>query len=157
MEAIVFIKTPRPIILHEKYLVINKDCTLKIKALDCQLTSANAPSGMLSACNLPCPPFLSIEEQILYGSSVVFCLSSYTGLRIVTKPQWLHSKNSRLVPFKSKWQMELVKLWFIVISWIWVLRLSFRFRKRSSCVAISMSQSLWKGRNHASPKWKCWM
>src|SRR5882757_5550138 len=75
MEAIIFTKTPWPIISDEKYSMVDEDWQLAIEAQDRQRALAGAPVGAPSVCQLPGGPSLKINPQTREAVSVysVFC------------------------------------------------------------------------------------
>jgi hypothetical protein len=77
MEAIVFTKTPWPIISDEKYSMVDEAWQLAIEAQDRQRALAGAPVGAPSVCQLPGGPSLKIDPQTREAVSVysVFCAS----------------------------------------------------------------------------------
>jgi len=60
-------------------------------------------------------------------------------LEILTTPKHILSWNWRLVPFEDGWQMGQVQLLSVITGWIWALRLSFRWRLRSSSLMMVIS------------------
>jgi hypothetical protein len=64
MEAIVFAKTPWPILSDEKYSIVDQVWKLAIESQDGQWAFAGAPVGTPSLCQLPGGPFLKIDQQI---------------------------------------------------------------------------------------------
>jgi hypothetical protein len=77
MEAIVFTKTPWPIISDEKYWMVDETWKLAIKAQDRQRALAGAPVRTPSVCQLPGSPSLKIDLQPREALCVysVFCSS----------------------------------------------------------------------------------
>jgi len=75
MEAIVFTKTPWPIISDEKYSMVDEAWQLAIQAQDRQWALAGAPVGAPSVCQLPGGPSLIIDPQTRQAISVysIFC------------------------------------------------------------------------------------
>jgi len=63
MEAIIFTKTPWPIISDEKYSMVDEAWQLAIEAQDRQRALAGAPVGAPSVCQLPGGPSLKIDPQ----------------------------------------------------------------------------------------------
>jgi hypothetical protein len=61
IEAIVFTKTPWPIISDAKYLMVEEAWELAIEAQDRQHALAGAPVGTPSVCQLPGGPSLKID------------------------------------------------------------------------------------------------
>jgi hypothetical protein len=64
MEAIVFAKTPWPILSDEKYSIVDQVWKLAIESQDGQWAFASAPVGTPSVCQLPGGPFLKIDPHI---------------------------------------------------------------------------------------------
>ena len=77
MDAIVFTKTPWPIISDEMYWMVDEAWKLAIEAQDRQRALAGAPVGAPSVCQLPYGPSLTIDPQIREAVSVhsVSCFS----------------------------------------------------------------------------------
>jgi len=77
MEAIVFTKTPWPIISEEMYSMVDKAWLLAIEAQDRQWALTGAPVGVPSVCQLPGDSSLKMDPKIREGGSVysVFCFS----------------------------------------------------------------------------------
>jgi len=63
MEAIVFTKTPWPMISNQKYSMVDEVWKLAIEAQDCQRASAGAPVGTPSGCQLPGGPSVKTNPQ----------------------------------------------------------------------------------------------
>ena len=74
MEAIVFTKTPWPILSDEKYSMVEEAWKLAIEAQDRQRALAGAPVGTPSVCQLPGGPSLKIDPQTREAVSLEFCL-----------------------------------------------------------------------------------
>ena len=74
MEAIVFMKTPRPIVSNDKYSMVEEAWKLAIEAQDRQRALAGAPPGTPSVCQLPSGPSLKIDPQTREAVSFGFCL-----------------------------------------------------------------------------------
>ena len=74
MEAIVFTKTPSPILSSEKYLMGEQAWKLAIEALDHQRARAGAPVGTPSVCQLPGGPSLKMDPQTREDVSLEFRL-----------------------------------------------------------------------------------
>jgi len=91
MEAIVFTKTPWPIISDEKYSMVDEACQLAIEAQDRQWALAGAPVGTPNVCQLPGGPSLKIDPQTREAVSVnsVFC--SLIRLMMMLNPKNIHS------------------------------------------------------------------
>jgi len=83
-KAIVFTKTPCPIISDEKYSMVDEVWKLAIEAQDRQQALAGGPVGTPSVCQLPSGPSLKIDLQTREALSVnsVFCSS--IGLMMIT-------------------------------------------------------------------------
>jgi hypothetical protein len=77
MEAIMFTKTPWPIISDEKYSMVDEAWKLAIEAQVHQRALAGVPEGTQSVCQLPGGPSLKIDPQTREAVSVysVFCSS----------------------------------------------------------------------------------
>ena len=93
MEAIVFTKTPWPIISDEKYWMVDEAWKLAIEAQDRQRALAGAPVGTPSVCQLPGGPSLKIDPQTREAVCVypVFCSS--IGLLMILIPKNIDSWN----------------------------------------------------------------
>jgi len=91
MEAIVFTKTPWPIISDEKYLMVDETWQLAIEAQDRQRALAGAPVGAPSLCQLPGGPSLKIDPQTRGAVSVYSVFCSSIGLMMMLNPQNIHS------------------------------------------------------------------
>jgi hypothetical protein len=63
MEAIVFSKTPWPIISNKKYSMVDEAWQLAIEAQNRQPALAGAPVGAQSVCQLANGPSLIIDPQ----------------------------------------------------------------------------------------------
>jgi len=74
MEAIVFTKTPWPILSDDKYSMVEEAWKLAIEAQDRQGALAGAPAGTPSVCPLPSSPSLKINLQTREAVSLGFCL-----------------------------------------------------------------------------------
>jgi hypothetical protein len=74
LEAIVFTKTPWPILSNDKYSTVEEAWKLTIEAQDRQRALAGAPAGTPSVCQLPSSPFLKIDPQTREAVSIGFCL-----------------------------------------------------------------------------------
>ena len=59
------------------------------------------------------------------------------------------------MPFENAWQIGHVELLFIVIGWMWPLRMSFGSRSMSSYLMMLTSPRSSMIRSHSSHKWKC--
>jgi hypothetical protein len=77
MEAIVFTKTPWPIISDGKYSMVDEAWQLAREAQHHQRALAGAPVGTPSVCQLPGGPSLKIDSQTREAVNVfsVFCSS----------------------------------------------------------------------------------
>jgi len=91
MEAIVFTKTPWPIISDEKYSMVDKAWQLAIEAQDCQRALAGARVGAPSVCQLPGGPSLKINPQTREAVSVYSVFCSSIGLMMMLNPKNIHS------------------------------------------------------------------
>jgi hypothetical protein len=74
MEAIVFTKTPWPILSHTKYSMVDEAWKLPIEAQDCQQALTGAPIGKPSVCQLPGGPSLEINRHPREAVSLDFCV-----------------------------------------------------------------------------------
>jgi hypothetical protein len=83
MEAMVFTKTPWPIISDEKYSMVDGAWQLAIEAQDRQRALAGAPAGAPSMCQLPGGPSLKIDPQTREAVSVYSVFCSSTGLMMM--------------------------------------------------------------------------
>jgi hypothetical protein len=91
MEAIIFTKTPWPIISYEKYSMVDEAWQLAIEAQDRQRALAGAPVGAPSVCQLPGGPSLRIDPQTREAVNVNFVFRSSIGLVIMRNPKKIHS------------------------------------------------------------------
>jgi len=91
MEAIVFTKTPWPIISDEKCSMVDEAWQLAIEAQDRQRALAGAPVGAPSVCRLPGGPSLKIDPQTREVVSVYSVFCSSIGLMRMLNPQNIHS------------------------------------------------------------------
>jgi len=87
MEAIVFTKTPWPIISEEKYSMVVEAGQLAIEAQDRQQALAGAPVGARSLYQLPCVQSLKLNPQTREAVTVysVFCSSIGLVMMLITK------------------------------------------------------------------------
>jgi len=74
MEAIVFTKTPSPILSGDKYTMVEEAWRLAIEAQDCQRTLAGASVDTPSVYQLPSGLSLKIDLQTQEAVSHGFCL-----------------------------------------------------------------------------------
>jgi hypothetical protein len=74
IEAIVFTKTPWPIVSDDKYSIVEEAWKLAIKAEDSQQALAGTPVGTPSVCQLPGGPSLTIDLQTQKAASLEICL-----------------------------------------------------------------------------------
>jgi len=74
MKAIVFTKTPSPILPDDNYLRVEQAWTLAIEAQDHQRTLAGTSEGTASVCQLPSGPSLIIDPQTQEAVSLGYCL-----------------------------------------------------------------------------------
>jgi hypothetical protein len=74
MEAIVFTKTPWPILSDDKYSMVEEAWKLVIDAQDRQRALPGAHVGTPSVCQLPGGPSLTIDLQTREAVSLEFCL-----------------------------------------------------------------------------------
>jgi len=91
IEAIVFTKTPLPIISNEKYSIIDEAWQLAIEAHDRQWALAGAPVGATSVCQLPGDPSLKIDPQTQEAVSVYYVFCSLIGLVMIQIPKHIPS------------------------------------------------------------------
>jgi len=73
MEAIVFTKTPWPVLSNDKYSMVEEAWKLAIEAQDYQRALAGAPEGTLSVSQLPGGPSLNIDLYRRAAVSIGFC------------------------------------------------------------------------------------
>jgi len=83
MEAIVFTKTPWPIISDEMYSMVDEAWKLAIEAQDRQRALAGAPVGTPSVRQLPGGPSLKIDQQTREAVSVYSVFFSSIGLMTI--------------------------------------------------------------------------
>jgi hypothetical protein len=80
-EAIVFTKTPCPILSDDKYSMVEEAGKLAIEAQDCQRVLAGAPVRTRSVCQLPGGLSLKIDlqtqEAVSHGFSLMLLYQSY--------------------------------------------------------------------------------
>jgi len=93
MDAIVFTKTPWPIISDENYWMVNVAWKLAIEAEDRQRALAGAPGGAPSICQLPGGPSLKIDPHSREAVSVTSVFCSSIGLMMMLNPKNNHSLN----------------------------------------------------------------
>jgi hypothetical protein len=74
MEAIVFTKTPWPILSGDKHLMVDEAWKLAIEAQDRLRAVAGAPASTPSVCQLPQGPSCKIDTQIQEAVLFVFSL-----------------------------------------------------------------------------------
>jgi len=91
MQAIVFTKTPWPIISDEKYLMVDKAWKLAIEAQDRQRALAGAPVGTPSVCQLPSGLSLKIDPQTQEAVSVYSGFYSSIGVTMILNPRNIRS------------------------------------------------------------------
>ena len=73
IEAIVFTKTPWPILSNDKYSMVEEAWKLANEAQDHQRALPGAPVGTPSVCQLPSGPSFKIDPQIREAVSLEFC------------------------------------------------------------------------------------
>jgi len=73
LEAIIFTKTPGPIISDVKYLMVEEACSLAIEPQDHQRALAGTPVGTPSVCQLPGRASVEIDLQPWESVSPEFC------------------------------------------------------------------------------------
>jgi hypothetical protein len=83
MEAIVFTKTPWPIMSDEKYSMVDEAWTLAIEAQDRQRTLAGASVGTPSVSQLPGGASLKIDPQSREAGNVYSVFCSSIGLMMI--------------------------------------------------------------------------
>jgi len=83
MEAIVFTKTPWPIISDEKYSMVDEAWKLALESQDRQRALAGAPVATQSVCQLPGGPSLKIDLQTREAVSVCSVFCSSIGLMMI--------------------------------------------------------------------------
>jgi len=86
-EAIIFTKTPWPVISDEKYSMVDVAWKLAIEAPDRQRALAGAPVGTPSVCQLPSGPSLEIDLETRDAVSVYSVFCSSIGLIMILNPQ----------------------------------------------------------------------
>ena len=91
MEAIVFTKTPWPIMSDEKYSIVDEAWQLAIEAQDRQRALAGAPVGTPSVCQLPGGPSLKIDPQTRDALSVYSVFCSSIELVMILIPKNIHT------------------------------------------------------------------
>jgi len=91
MEAIVFTKTPWPILSDEKYSMVDEAWHLAIDTQDRQRALAGASVGTLSVCQLPGGPTLKIDPQTREAVSVNSVFRSSIGLMMMLNPKNIRS------------------------------------------------------------------
>jgi hypothetical protein len=87
VEAIVFTKTPWPIISDEKHSIVDEDWKLAIEAQDLQRALAGAPVGAPSVCRLRGGTSLKIDSQTREALSVYSVLCCSIGLLMMLNHQ----------------------------------------------------------------------
>jgi len=93
MEAIVFTKTPWPIISDGKYWMVHNASKLAIEAQDHQRALAGTAVDTPSACRLPVGPSLKHDPQTREAVSVYSVFRSLIGLMMILNPPNIHSQN----------------------------------------------------------------
>jgi hypothetical protein len=74
MEAIIFTKTPLPILSNVKYSLVEDTWKLAIEAQHRQQSLGGSPVGTPSVCQLPGGPSSKIDPQTREALSLRFCL-----------------------------------------------------------------------------------
>ena len=87
MEAIVFTKSPCPIISDEKYSMVDEAWQLAIEAQDRQPALAGAPVGAPSMYQLPGGPSLKIDPQTREAVSVYSAFCSLIRFMMMLNPK----------------------------------------------------------------------
>jgi hypothetical protein len=77
MEAIVFTKTPPPILSDDKYSMVKAAWKLTIEAQDRQRVLAGAPPVTPSVCPLPGGPSLKVDPPTREAVSFGFCFMNF--------------------------------------------------------------------------------
>jgi len=72
MEAIIFTKTPSPIVSDDKYSMVEEALKLAIEPQYRQLALAGAPVGTLPVCQLPGGSSVKIDPQTREAVSLKF-------------------------------------------------------------------------------------
>ena len=93
MEAIVYTKTPSPVISNEKYSMIDEAWQLAIEAQNRQQALADAPVRTLCVCQLPSGPAFKINPQTRDAVSVYSVFCSSIELVMILIPKNIHSYN----------------------------------------------------------------
>jgi len=93
MEAMVFTKTPWPIISDEKYLMVDNAWQQAIEAQDRQRALAGGPVDTLSVCQFLVGPSHTIDQQTREALSVCSVFGSSIGLVMILIPRNIHSEN----------------------------------------------------------------
>lgn len=71
MTAIVFTKTPLPIMSHEEYSIVNNASKLDINAQDDQQVFAGASAASPSVCQFPRCPWCKINLQTKEAVNII--------------------------------------------------------------------------------------
>jgi hypothetical protein len=87
MEAIVFTKTPWPIISEEKYSMVDEAWKLAIEAQGRQQAIAGSPVGTSSVCQSPSGPSHKIDPQTREAVRVYSVFCSSIGLLMILNPK----------------------------------------------------------------------
>jgi len=74
IEAIIFTKTPSPILSNDKYWTAVEAWKLAIESQDHQRALSGEPSGTPSVCQLPGGLYFRIDPQTREAVSLEFCL-----------------------------------------------------------------------------------
>jgi hypothetical protein len=93
MDAMVFMKTPWPILSDDKYSMVEEAWTLAIEAQDHQWALAVAPVGAPSVCQLPGGPSLKIDPQTREAVCFYSLFCTSIGLLMMPNCKNLHSEN----------------------------------------------------------------
>ena len=83
MEAIVFTKTPWPILSDDNYSMVEEAWKLAIEAQDRQQALPGAPVGTQSVCEMPGGPSLKIDPQTREAVFVYSVFCSSIGLMMI--------------------------------------------------------------------------
>jgi len=155
MEAVIFRKTPWPVLSDVNYLLIEEAWTIAIHTQDCQWSLAISPVGAQSVCQLHGSQSLNIDLQKWEAVSPAFCVTVlYPTYSIEYTPT--HSYNWRVVPVNDGWLKGFVELMIWVSASMYTLRLSIESRLRRFHLMMLVSSRSLVIRNHGSPNWKFW-
>ena len=91
MDAIIYTKTPWPIISDEKYSMVDKAWNLAIEAQHRLRALAGASVGTPSVCQLASGPSLKIDPQTQEAVCVYYSFYSSIGVTTILNPRNIHS------------------------------------------------------------------